>query len=163
MLSPSLRRPVLALTFSVAVAGLSTLLFQREPLVSLVFALGLFVLGLGLRHPDLAIFAVLFLLYSNLPAVGVTFHGVPKPLAVVFPLLLAVPLVRDLFSRREPLIVTPVLLVLVLFLGVQAIGAALSIDAGRLGGHLRAGGRRPLPAGTKALAQEIQRSLSAPR
>ena len=56
-----------------------------------------------------AAYAVLFLLYSNLPSVGANFHGVPKPLAFAYPLLLSVTLARDLLVRRQPLVVTPVL------------------------------------------------------
>lgn len=105
--------------------------FLISPLLALVAGGGLVVLGTVLRSPDAATHAVLFLLYSNLPGVGVAFHGLPKPLAAAFPLLLALPLVRDLVSRREPLVLTPTFVVLLLFLAVQTAGAAFSIDPGR--------------------------------
>ena len=116
---------------ALAMAALVGLACLRSPALALVLAVGLGVLGAALRHPDVAIHAVLFLLYSNLPAVSVAFHGVPKLAAAAFPLLLAVPLVRDLFLRRQPLVLTPVLFLLVLLLAVQALGAAFSIDPGR--------------------------------
>lgn len=127
---------VLLLLAALALAALVGCAFLRSPAVALVLALSLGVLGAALRHPDVAIYAVLFLLYSNLPAVGVAFHGVPKPVAAAFPLLLAVPLVRDLVLRRQPLVLTPVLFLLLVLLGVQAVGAAFSIDPGRAFGAL---------------------------
>lgn len=115
---------------ALATAALVAFAFLRSPALALVVAAGLCVFGAALRYPDVAIYAVLFLLYSNLPAVGVAFHGVPKPIAAAFPLLLALPLVRDLCVRRERLVLTPVLFLLVLLLAVQAVGAAFSIDPG---------------------------------
>src|SRR5688572_24660145 len=135
----ALRSLSVSASFFVAALGVAALvgmIFLRWPAAAFVLALGLGVTGAALRHPDIAIYAVLFLLYSNLPAVGVAFHGVPKPVAAAFPLLLAVPLVRDLFVRRQPLVVTPVSILLVLLLVVQAVGAAFSIDPGRSFGAL---------------------------
>lgn len=127
----STRRPWLALTLVVAacaLAALSALAFQRDPLYALALAAGVLVLGTALSRPDIATYAVLFLLYSNLPAVSVAFHGVPKPLAAAFPLLLLVPLFRDLFVRRQPIVLTPTFFLLVLLLGVQLIGASCARD-----------------------------------
>jgi O-antigen ligase len=121
----------LSMLAALGVAALVGTVFLRWPGAAFVLAVGLGVLGAALRHPDVAIYAVVFLLYSNLPAVGVAFHGVPKPLAAAFPLLLAVPLVRDLFVRRQQLVLTPVLFLLLLLFAVQAAGAAFSIDPGR--------------------------------
>jgi hypothetical protein len=116
---------------TLALAALVGLVGTHSPAIALVLGAGLCLLGAALRYPDVATHAVLFLLYSNLPAVGVTFHGVPKPVAAAFPLLLALPLLRDLFLRRQALVLTPVLILLVLILGVQAVGAAFSIDPGK--------------------------------
>ncbi len=112
---------------TLALAALVGLVGTHSPAIALVLGAGLCLLGAALRYPDVATHAVLFLLYSNLPAVGVTFHGVPKPVAAAFPLLLALPLLRDLFLRRQALVLTPVLILLVLILGVQAVSAAFSI------------------------------------
>ncbi len=113
---------------ALAVAALVGLACLRSPALALGVGVGLGVLGAALRRPDVAIYAVLFLLYSNVPALGVAFHGVPKPVAAAFPLLLAVPLVRDLCVRRLPPVVTPVVPILLLLLVVQAAGAAFSRD-----------------------------------
>ena len=126
--------PLLRALLFVAALGCAALVglaFLRSPAIGALLALGLGLCGLALRYPDVATYAVLFLLYSNLPGVGVAFHGVPKPLAAAFPLLLAVPLVRDLLVRRQPLVLTPALFLLVLLLVVEALGAAFSIDPGK--------------------------------
>jgi putative inorganic carbon (HCO3(-)) transporter len=107
-----------------AVVGAATL---RSPLIGIALAGVLSVGGAALRYPDVATYAVLFLLYSNLPAISVAFHGVPKVVAAGFPLLLVVPLARDLFLRRQALILTPAFWLLMLLLAVQAVGAAFSI------------------------------------
>jgi O-antigen ligase len=135
MTPAALRRPALITALLVpaalAAAAVVGFAFLRSPALGLVVAAGLCVLGVAVRYPDVATFAVLFLLYSNLPAVGVAFHGVPKSIAAAFPLLLTLPLVRDLLVRRERLVLTPVLFLLILLLAVQAVGAAFSIDPGR--------------------------------
>lgn len=119
------------LVAALALAGLVGLAFQRSPALALVLAAGLVVIGAALRQADVATYAVLFLLYSNLPAVSVAFHGVPKVVAAAFPLLLVVPLARDLLVRRQPLVLTPAFFVLVLLFAVQVLGAAFSIDPGQ--------------------------------
>jgi O-antigen ligase/polysaccharide polymerase Wzy-like membrane protein len=129
--SRSRAAPLLAALLFLAALGLAGvvgLAYVRSPALGAVLALALGVSGLALRYPDVATYAVLFLLYSNLPGVGVAFHGVPKPVAAAFPLLLAVPLVRDLLVRRQSFVLTPALFMLVLLLVVQALGAAFSID-----------------------------------
>ncbi len=107
------------------------LIAVQEPVIALVLVTIALVAIATLLAPDLATYAVVFILYSNLAGVGVTFHGIPKPLAAAFPLLLAIPLVRDLIFRRESLVITPVFLLLLLYLGVQAVGMAFSHDIDR--------------------------------
>lgn len=103
-------------------------LCDRSPAAALI-AVVVALLGLlTLRLPDIATYAVLFLLYSNVPAVSVSFHGVPKAFGAAFPLLLAVPLARDLLVRRQPPVVTPVMPILVLTFVLQAVSAAFSRD-----------------------------------
>jgi O-antigen ligase len=118
----------LVLLAALALAALVGLASLVSPALALVLGAGFCVLGVAVRYPDVATYAVLFLLYSNLPAVGVAFHGVPKVVGAAFPLLLALPLLRDLFLRREPLVLTPVFFLLVLIFALQLVGAAFSID-----------------------------------
>jgi putative inorganic carbon (hco3(-)) transporter len=70
-----------------------------------VAALG--VLGLGLlTRPKSATLLFVAVLYLNLPVVAMRFHGVDPIIAVVTPLLLAIPLLSYLVIRREPVVVT---------------------------------------------------------
>ena len=122
--------PALAFVAAALIAALVGLAFLASPVVALGLAVAVAALAAGLRFPDFATYVVLFLLYSNLPAVGVAFHGVPKLVAAAFPLLLVFPLARDLVLRRQEPVSTPVLWVLVVLLAVQVLGAAFSIDPG---------------------------------
>jgi O-antigen ligase len=135
MAAPAPRRSVLArvalFLLALLLAAFVGLVYLRSPAIALALGCALSLFGVALRYPDVATYAVLFLLYSNVPAVGVAFHGVPKIVGAAYPLLLGVPLVRDLVVRRERPVMTPVLLVLVLLLGVQAVGAAFAIDPGQ--------------------------------
>ena len=68
----------LALLATLALAVLVGLAAVWSPALALVLGASFCVLGAALRYPDVSTYAVIFLLYSNLPAVGVAFHGVPS-------------------------------------------------------------------------------------
>ena len=102
------------------VAGLMTLAY---PLWGIVCTLAAVVGALVLRHPDVASYVVIFLLYSNVAVVATRFHGVPKIMASAFPLLLVFPLVRDMVLRRRGAVVTPALPFIALLFAVQFFGA----------------------------------------
>ncbi len=129
--TPSARLPLRWLPLIAAGAVLAGLVAVQAPAVALVLSLAALVACVTFLAPNIAIYAVLFILYSNLAGVGVAFHGVPKPIAAAFPLLLAIPLTWELLFRRQPLIVSPVLLILLLYLFVQAVSMAFSSDAVR--------------------------------
>lgn len=97
------------------------------PLLAPLAAAAVALAAAALRRPDFATASVIFLLASNLPAVGVAFHGVPKPVAAAFPLLLLVPLARD-FARGAPLVLTPASALLALLLALQLAGSAFARD-----------------------------------
>src|SRR5207247_10917526 len=52
-----------------------------------------------------AVSVVAFILYTNAAVIAVHFHGAPFFLAAVFPLLLCLPIGRELLLRRERLLV----------------------------------------------------------
>jgi O-antigen ligase len=80
-----------------------------------------------LRRPDLAPPIFAFLLYTNASAVAVQFHGVPFVVAASLPLLLCLPIARDLFLRREAPVATPALPFILAFLAVQLFGALFAL------------------------------------
>ena len=118
--------PAGILAWGAGLASATGLACLRSPFLGLALAGCLGAVAAVLARPDFAVSAVIFLLYSNLPVVGATFHGVPKVLAAAFPLLLLVPLGRDLVVRRAPVVLTPTFALLLLWLAVQAAGAAFA-------------------------------------
>jgi putative inorganic carbon (hco3(-)) transporter len=64
----------------------------------------------------LAVVVFFFVFYSNLAVVLTRFHGVPQIIASSVVLLLLVPIVRALIVERQPLVVTPVLPLVLIFL-----------------------------------------------
>ena len=114
-----------------ATALVAGLIAVQSPALAVALASMALLAFVTFFAPNMATYAVVFILYSNLAAIGVQFHGVPKIVAAAFPLLLGIPLARELFLRRRPLVVTPVLILLVLFFCVQAIGMAFSREIPR--------------------------------
>jgi putative inorganic carbon (HCO3(-)) transporter len=92
-----------------------------------VASLGLLATAIVLR-PDIATLTTVGILYSNAAVVLVRFHEVPVFVAAVVPLLLVVPLARDLVVRRLPIVAPPMLGWMVVFLFVQLISTMLSSD-----------------------------------
>jgi O-antigen ligase len=84
----------------------------------------LLVLGIAvLIRPNIATIAVAFLLYSNAPAVAVKFHDVPTMVSAAFLFLLVIPIGYYLLFRHRPIIITPVVPYLVLYLLIQLLSA----------------------------------------
>ena len=75
---------------------------------------------------ELATLAVVFLLYSNAPAVAVQFHGVPFIVGAMVVLPLFIPLTYYVVLRKEPLVGSPALPFILLFLIVGVVSAILS-------------------------------------
>jgi putative inorganic carbon (HCO3(-)) transporter len=80
--------------------------------------------------PEVATLAVVFLLYSNAPAVAVKFHGVPFIVGAMVVLPLVIPFIYYVVLRRQPLIVAPALPFILLFLMVATASSMLSRDPG---------------------------------
>ncbi len=82
----------------------------------------------ALLRPQVAAFAALFLLYSNLLGIAVSHHGVPRSLAGALPLLLlAWPAGVEILRTRR-LVLQPAFFLVALFLAIQTISAAFSRD-----------------------------------
>lgn len=105
-----------AVTGACAAAGAAGAL---HPVVVLPVLLACLVAVVMVVWPDAVTPAVVFLVFLNVPAVLVNDHGVPRSVGALVPLLLVVPLAHRLL-RRERLIFTPVFLLLLLYLAVQA-------------------------------------------
>jgi putative inorganic carbon (hco3(-)) transporter len=77
-------------------------------------------------RPDVATLTTVAILYSNAAVVAVRFHGVPLFVGAFVPLLLVVPLARDLVVRRLPVVAPPMLGWMVVLLGVYLVSALFS-------------------------------------
>jgi O-antigen ligase len=86
--------------------------------VALAASYGLF------RSPELATLVFAFVLYTNMPVVGVQVHGVPTIVAAASSLLLVLPLANYLIRRRERLFADRAFLLILVYF-VAFIAAAL--------------------------------------
>lgn len=77
-------------------------------------------------RPEWAVLIVVGLIYSNAPVVLVEFHGLPLVLGAAVPFILVAALAYDLLVRREPIVVTPALPWVTLFLVVQILSTIVA-------------------------------------
>ena len=126
--SPESTRTMLAPAVVLGAGATAAFLALFSPALALVAVILVLLALVAVRWPDIATFAVIFILFSNIAVVASRFHGVPRIVASAFPLLLAAPLIRDLVLRRQRLVVTPALPLLLLLLVVQILGMMFSRD-----------------------------------
>ncbi|MCG8448575.1 MAG: O-antigen ligase family protein [Pirellulales bacterium] len=123
---PRLSSTALAVGWLVLGCALAMGLFFAQQTLLAVGVLGV-VLTLALfTEPQLATVIVVFLLYSNALPVANTFHGVPRMVAAMLPLLLIVPLFHELVVKQKPIVLSSILPWLLAFLGVQALGVLVA-------------------------------------
>ncbi len=77
-----------------------------------------------LVRPQLATLMFVGLLYLNVPVVAVRYWGVPDVVGPLAILLLAIPMYRYLIVERRPLVGTPALACLVIYLGTVLLSGA---------------------------------------
>ena len=78
------------------------------------------------RVPDLVVLLFIFVFYTNLAVVLTRFHEVPHIVASGIAVLLLVPIVKYLVVERQPVVVTPVLPLVFVFLGALFLSGTLS-------------------------------------
>jgi hypothetical protein len=91
---------------------------------ALQLATGLVILVFA--HPRAATLLFLFALHTNLLVVATTFHGVPQIVASTGALVLIVPLAAHVVLRREPLVITPALPLMFLYLAALLLASVFS-------------------------------------
>jgi O-antigen ligase len=95
------------------------------------------------RSPEFATLAFAFILYTNMPVVGVQVHGVPTLVAAASSLLLVLPLANYLIRRRERLIVERgfllILVYLVAFIASMLFANDMTIAFNEIGNFLLEG------------------------
>jgi putative inorganic carbon (HCO3(-)) transporter len=78
------------------------------------------------RVPDLVVLLFVFVFYTNLAVVLTRFHGVPHIVASGIAVLLLVPIVKYVVVERQPVVVTPVLPLVFVFLAALFLSGTLS-------------------------------------
>ena len=121
---PSLHAALLLASFAV----LSLCVFRFGSYFALAGIAMLGIIILGIIRPNLATYAVIFILYANLADVAYTFHGVPKPIAASVILLLGVPLASLVVLHRGRIVFDRVFILMVLFLLALTVSALVAID-----------------------------------
>lgn len=124
--SPS-RRPLLILAALAALGStaIGLLLATVNPLFGFAGLL-IAAVALGiLSNPERATLVVFFVLYSNITVVVIR-SGVPSQLAGSFFLLLGLPLFHILIARRQRIIITPNMILMIGYLAVLLLSAAVS-------------------------------------
>jgi hypothetical protein len=123
--------PQLSSRFFLVALVLSLFLFAGAGAVSgsfLPFALQLAtaLVILVFAHPRAATLLFIFALHTNLLVVSTTFHGVPQIVASAGALVLIVPLAAHVVLRREPLVITPALPLMFLYLAALLLASVFS-------------------------------------
>jgi putative inorganic carbon (hco3(-)) transporter len=103
-------------------------LIAGAPIIVLAGAVGLAGAVAVVLHPDVATLAAIGLVYSNAAVVLSKFHNVPVVVAAVVPLLMLVPIARDLVARRENVVVSPALPWLLAYTAASLVSGATSSD-----------------------------------
>lgn len=98
-----------------------------EPILAVVAAVTMLLIYTVLTRPDAPTLAVLFIIYSNAAVVAVQFHQVPLVVGASVPILLVIPLTHYLILKRQKVVFTPVIVLLLLFLAIQLTGASFAI------------------------------------
>ena len=116
------RRTVALCCFVLSIAaGIGFMAAHQIVLVFVAVLVSIFALFV-VSQPNFATLAVVFILYTNAAGIAVKFHHLPFVLGASFPLLLVVPLIYYLYFRRQAFVITPVMLLLVLFFLIQILG-----------------------------------------
>ena len=122
-------RAILAAAAIIFGGALAAGILAADAPVLVVIGASVLFLGIAMvLRPDIATIAGIGLIYSNLAVVMVRFHGAQGFVDAMVPLLLVVPLARDLVVRRLPVIAPqPLRWMLVLF-GIYLVSALFSAD-----------------------------------
>ena len=125
---PTDRSAVVVAVF-VILGGLAAGILAADAAILAVAGASALMLGVAIvLRPDVATLTTIAILYSNAAVVAVRFHGVPFFVGAFVPLLLVVPLARDLVVRRLPVVAPPMLGWMVVLLLIHLVSALFSTN-----------------------------------
>jgi hypothetical protein len=122
---PAARRTGLVIFAILVCAALAVALLPGAAAIGLGALLAGAVVPI-LARPEAAPPIVVFLIYTNAVVVLVRFHGLPDVAALALPVALCAPFAWHLLIRRERVVATPALALMLAFLAVQLVSAAFS-------------------------------------
>ncbi len=113
---------------SILGAILAGMMAGQAPILAVAAASAFFLGTAIILRPDVATITTIAILYTNAAVIAVKFHNVPVFAAAVVPMLLAVPLARDLVVRRLPVVAPPMLGWMVALLFIHLVSALFAVD-----------------------------------
>ena len=125
-------RSAVAMAILIIMGALAAgILASDAPLLTVAGASALFLGVAIILRPDIATLTTIAILYTNAAVVAVRFHDVPFVIGAFVPLLLMVPLARDLVVRRLPVVAPPALGWMVVLLFIYLVSALFSSETSR--------------------------------
>ncbi len=125
-------RSAIAVAILIIMGALAAgILAADAPILTVAGASALLLAIAIILRPDVATLTTVAILYTNAAVVAVRFHNVPFIVGALVPLLLVVPLARDLVVRRLPVVAPPMLRWMVVLLFIYLVSALFSSDTVR--------------------------------
>lgn len=119
---------ILAVLFLPAIFVGLLMSIKFNAFLAVAAAISLCVAVYMFAKPTATTIVVIFALYANLMIVAIRSYGVPELLAGSFFLLLGLPFLNYTLIRGKPIITNRIMLIMVLYLGVMLISAAVSTN-----------------------------------
>ncbi len=121
-----------AMALLMILGGVAAGLIAGDAPILAVAAACALLLGVAMIvKPDAATLVTLAILYSNAAVILVRFHGLPFFASAAVPMLLAIPLARDLVVRRLPVVAPPMVPWMIGLLFVHIVSALFSSNTVR--------------------------------
>lgn len=114
--------PILLAVFGLAGAAMVGGIATQEPVLAIVAVVALASLLFSFMHRDIATTGFIVILFTNAAVIAVNFHGLPLAVGSAFPLLLLIPFTYHVIFKRERIIFTSLMMLLLGLLLVQLLG-----------------------------------------
>jgi len=123
--SSSWRKYLFLATILIVAVFLSYSVFHNIFITTIILGV-ILLIAFALFWPWMLTLAVFFLLYSNTIAVAIQYHHVPYIVGGLLIGLLLIPLVKIIVIDREKVIINRTLLLMLIFVAIQAIGGVFA-------------------------------------
>lgn len=120
--------PLVAMGAAILIGVAVGVAAPNEPVIALAGVLALLGAVAVAIRPEVAVLIVVGLIYSNAPVVLVTYQSLPVAVAASVPMILVVPAAYDILVRRAPIVLTPAMPWIAVFLVVQIVATITAAD-----------------------------------